>query len=120
MTKAEHCKNRLLPDEYVFFFSFELPRVNQFADLEKCLGSVGLTMTMIAEQMIRILTEPQYGDGNIVEMTPLGTNAADTYYETREVPLELLYPQVVGNHLGSEDAKFVERLKEKGVREWMH
>lgn len=73
---------------------------------------------MIAEQMIKILTEPQYGDGNIVEMTPVGTNAADTRAEIREVPLELLYPQIVGNHVVEEDAKFVEQLKQKGVRNW--
>lgn len=71
---------------------------------------------MIAEQMIKILTEPQYGDGNIVEMTPIGTNAADTRAEIREVPLESLYPQIVGNHLVEEDAKFVEQLKQKGMR----
>lgn len=66
-----------------------------------------------------MLTAPEYGDGNIVELTPIGTCAADTRCEVREVPLELLYPPVMGNHLGEEDAVFVERLKEKGVREWM-
>lgn len=82
--------------------------------------SVGLTPQIIAEQMIKVLTAPEYGDGNIVELTPMGTCAADTQCQVREVPLELLYPPVVGNHLGEEDAIFVEQLKAKGIREWMN
>lgn len=83
------------------------------------MNSVGLTPEMIAEEMIKVLAAPEYGDGNIVELTPVGTCAADTRCETREVPLELLYPAVVGNHLVQEDAAFVDKLKQKGVREWM-
>lgn len=75
---------------------------------------------MIAENMIKVLTAAEYGDGNIVEMTPVGTCAEDTRCELREVPLELLYPTITGNHLITEDAAFVEKLKEKGVREWMN
>lgn len=70
--------------------------------------------------MIKVLTAPEYGDGNIVELTPIGTCAADTQCQVREVPLELLYPPVMGNHLGEEDAAFVDKLKEKGMREWMN
>ncbi|RDI80808.1 hypothetical protein Vi05172_g9212 [Venturia inaequalis] len=96
MTQQEYCKNRLLPTD------------------------VGLTPQIIAEQMIQVLTAPEYGDGNIVELTPVGTCAADTQCQVREVPLELLYPPVVGNHLGEEDTVFVEQLKAKGMREWMN
>lgn len=75
---------------------------------------------MIAEEMIKVLTAPEFGDGNIVELTPIGTCATDTRCETREVPLELLYPPIMGNHLVTKNAEFVEQLKERGVREWMN
>lgn len=96
MTQQEYCKNRLLPTD------------------------VGLAPEIIAEQMIKILTAAEYGDGNIVKLTPMGTCAADTQCQVREVPLELMYPPIVGNHLGEEDAAFVEQLKTKGMREWMN
>jgi hypothetical protein len=69
--------------------------------------------------MLKLLTEPQFGDGNIWEASPVGTCLEDTVVEEREVPIELLYPKVVGNHLIPEDQKFQELLRTKGMRGWL-
>lgn len=71
--------------------------------------------------MFSVLTEPQYGDGNIVETMLVGTRENPSV-NVREVPLEALYPTVgpVGedNHLLEEENKFVEHLKGNGMRKW--
>lgn len=68
---------------------------------------------------MRVLQEPQYGDGNIIETLLVGTKDNPSV-NIREVPLETLYPTVgpVGqdNHLLVEEQKLVKQLQEKGVR----
>lgn len=67
----------------------------------------------------RVIEEPQYGDGNIVETMLVGTKA-DPKINIREVPLEALYPTSgpVGqdNHLLVEEQKMVQKIKENGMR----
>lgn len=78
-----------------------------------------LTPKQCAEVMMRVLQEPQYGDGNIVETLLVGRKESATV-NVREVPLEALYPTVgpVGedNHLLEEEQKFAKQLAEKGMR----
>ncbi|KAH8657975.1 hypothetical protein BX600DRAFT_500003 [Xylariales sp. PMI_506] len=80
-----------------------------------------LTMTpdQCAEVAMDLLTEPQYGDGNVVEAMLIGKRGEATVH-TREVPLEALYPTVgpVGenNHLLEEEQKFVQKVKVSGMR----
>lgn len=69
--------------------------------------------------MMQVLTEPQYGDGNIVEAMMVGSKA-DPKVNVREVPMEGLYPTagVLGedNHLVEEEEKFVKQLQKHGMR----
>ncbi|OIW24427.1 hypothetical protein CONLIGDRAFT_685406 [Coniochaeta ligniaria NRRL 30616] len=69
--------------------------------------------------MLSVLTEPKYGDGNIVETMLVGTKENPSV-NVREVPLEALYPTVgpVGqdNHLLEEEVKFTKHLRENGMR----
>ncbi|KAH8589242.1 hypothetical protein B0O99DRAFT_637179 [Bisporella sp. PMI_857] len=78
-----------------------------------------LTPQQCASVIARVLQEPQYGDGNIVETMLVGTKAEPSV-NVREVPLEALYPKVgpVGqdNHLLEEEQKLVERIKKNGMR----
>ncbi|KAI9150465.1 NAD(P)-binding protein [Paramyrothecium foliicola] len=80
---------------------------------------VGLTASQAAEETFKIMTEAQYGDGNIVEIAAIGTNAGDSAVQTREVVLESLYPRILGNHHLEENQRFVEKLKARGMRKWM-
>lgn len=73
--------------------------------------------------MMQVITEPQYGDGNIIEVMMVGSHQ-DPKVNVRDVPLELLYPsaqsssiEMVGAHLGEAETKFLEHLKEHGMRE---
>ena len=72
-----------------------------------------------ASVIVRVLTEPQYGDGNIIETMMIG-HKSDPKVNVREVPLEALYPTAgpVGqdNHLLAEEQKLIEQLKKKGVK----
>lgn len=78
-----------------------------------------MTPQQCASVMMQILTEPQYGDGNIVEVMMVGSKQ-DPKISIRDVPLEILYPLtgVVGqdNHVVEEEAKFVKHLQQHGLR----
>ncbi|KAL1882810.1 hypothetical protein Daus18300_000448 [Diaporthe australafricana] len=91
----EYCRNRVRPED------------------------LGLTPAQCASVMMQVLTEPQYGDGNIVETMMVGSKA-DPKISVREVPMEALYPTagVLGedNHLVEEEEKFVKQLQERGMR----
>ena len=69
--------------------------------------------------MFGVLTEPQYGDGNIIETLLIGSKG-NSSVGVREVPLEALYPTVgpVGedNHLLEENEKFGKHLEANGMR----
>ena len=78
-----------------------------------------MTPDQCATVMFSILTEPQYGDGNVIETMLVGSRE-DPSVNVREVPLEALYPTVgpVGedNHLLEEELKFTKHLREHGMR----
>lgn len=77
-----------------------------------------MTAAECATVISRVLTEPQFGDGSIIETMMIGTKA-DPKVNVREVPLEALYPTVgpVGedNHLLQEELKLMKHLQEKGM-----
>lgn len=91
----EYCRNRVRPED------------------------LGLTPQQCAEVMFQVITEPQYGDGNIVEAMMVGSKE-DPRINIRDVPMEALYPTtgVLGedNHLVEEEARFVEHLQQHGLR----
>lgn len=64
--------------------------------------------------MMQVITEPQYGDGNIVEVMMVGSKE-NPEISVRDVPLDKLYPTVgvLGddNHMVEEEARFAERLQ---------
>ncbi|KAF4963471.1 hypothetical protein FSARC_8520 [Fusarium sarcochroum] len=91
----EYCRDRVRPDDLT------------------------LTPEQCASVVFRVLTEPQYGDGNIVETMLIGTKDNNSV-NVREVPLELLYPTAgpVGedNHLLEEEEKLTKHLQAHGMR----
>lgn len=78
-----------------------------------------MTPEQCASVMLRVATEPEFGDGNIVETMLIGTRQSPEL-SVREVPLPLLYPTSgpVGedNHLLEEEQNFVEHVKNNGMR----
>ncbi|KAK2613416.1 hypothetical protein N8I77_000333 [Diaporthe amygdali] len=91
----EYCRNRVRPED------------------------LGLTPAECASVMMRVLTEPEFGDGNIVEAMMVGSKE-NPKINVREVPMEALYPTTGAlgedNHLVEEEEKFVKRLQEHGMR----
>ncbi|TDZ28986.1 1-deoxy-11-beta-hydroxypentalenate dehydrogenase [Colletotrichum spinosum] len=84
------------------------------------IRSDDLTMTpeQCAGVMLRVLTEAEFGDGNVMEVMLLG-NKKQSELSVREVPLHLLYPSCGAgedNHLVEEEQKMVKGLKEHGMR----
>lgn len=73
-----------------------------------------------AEVMLRVATEAQYGDGNLIETLLVGTRE-EPVVSVREVPLEALYPAAGprggDNHFMDEEVNFQKHLKENGMRE---
>lgn len=78
-----------------------------------------MTPEQCASAMMRIATEPEFGDGNIIEAMLSGTREKPEI-NIREVPLELLYPASgpvgAGNHVQEEEINFVEHVKTHGMR----
>ncbi|KAJ0117851.1 hypothetical protein J7T55_014301 [Diaporthe amygdali] len=78
----EYCKNRVRPED------------------------LGLTPAECASVMMRVLTEPEFGDGNIVEAMMIGSKE-NPKINAREVPMEALYPTTGAlgedNHLVEEE-----------------
>ncbi|KAG7047254.1 hypothetical protein JMJ77_0010608 [Colletotrichum scovillei] len=91
----EYCRDRVRPDDLT------------------------LTPQQCAAVLMRVLCEPEFGDGNVVETMLVGSKD-DNFVSVREVPLHLLYPTAgpVGqdNHLLEEEVKMVKQLKEHGMR----
>lgn len=79
-----------------------------------------LSPEQCASVMLSVMTEEQYGHGDIIETMLVGTKAKSSVH-VREVPVEALYPTVgpVGqeNHLLEEEDKLIEKLCEKGMRQ---
>ncbi|GLA14265.1 hypothetical protein AnigIFM62618_000640 [Aspergillus niger] len=88
---AEYCKGQLLPTD------------------------IGLTPEQAAEETFRIMTEPQFGDGDIIEVVaaPGESSEQPVTVRVRDTPLEALYPNppLEGNHFIEEEQKFIEMLK---------
>ncbi|KAF4973792.1 hypothetical protein FSARC_21 [Fusarium sarcochroum] len=91
----DYCRKRVRPDDLTL-------------TAEECAGII-----------MDVLTKSKYGDGNIVQVMRVGTKE-EPDISVREVPLERLYPTggPVGpeNHLLEEEEKFIEQLKDKGMR----
>ncbi|OHE98237.1 hypothetical protein CORC01_06434 [Colletotrichum orchidophilum] len=91
----EYCRDRVRPDDLT------------------------LTPQQCAAVLMRVLCEPEFGDGNVVETMLIGSKD-DNSVSVREVPLHLLYPTAgpVGqdNHLLEEEIKMIKHLKENGMR----
>ncbi|KAK8036177.1 hypothetical protein PG993_008791 [Apiospora rasikravindrae] len=81
---------------------------------------IGLTPKECAEVALRLLQEPQYGDGNIVECLKVEDGRGERVTRLREVPLEALYPDVQGGEIGSilaeHEKRFKQRLGQTGMR----
>ncbi|KAH7020413.1 hypothetical protein EDB80DRAFT_563544 [Ilyonectria destructans] len=82
-------------------------------------GDVALTAEQCAEFVLQVLQEPQYGNGNIMEVMMIGAKEDQTIH-TREVVMESLYPTVgpldQGSRAIEETEIFVKQLREKGMR----
>ncbi|KAJ4123078.1 hypothetical protein NW768_010071 [Fusarium equiseti] len=82
-------------------------------------GDIALEPEQVAELAMRVLQEPQYGDGNIMEILMVGSKE-DQSVNVREITLEALYPTVsplgAGTRAMTEELKFFEKVKEKGMR----
>ncbi|KAJ0313951.1 hypothetical protein Brms1b_007373 [Colletotrichum noveboracense] len=92
--QPEYCRDRIRPDD------------------------LSMTPQQLASVMMRVLTEPEFGDGNIIEAMMLG-NKKNSSLGVREVPMHLLYPSCGAgedHHLVEEEEKMVVNLKEHGMR----
>ncbi|RYP59403.1 hypothetical protein DL769_008548 [Monosporascus sp. CRB-8-3] len=72
-----------------------------------------------ADAMMKLLTEEQYGNGNILEVMMIGSKEEPKVHQ-REVQLEALYPTVSpmgsGTKAMEEQLKFMQLVAEKGMR----
>ncbi|KAK7911688.1 15-hydroxyprostaglandin dehydrogenase [Apiospora marii] len=72
---------------------------------------IGMTPKECAEIAMRILQEPQYGDGNIGGQS----------IRTRDVPMEMLYPVLDGSNISSfiaeSETNFRRKLQQTGMRD---
>lgn len=68
---------------------------------------------------MKVIQEPQYRDGNIIETMLIG-DRANPVVNMRDIPMESLYPTQgpVGedNHLLEEEQKFIKELQKKGSK----
>ncbi|KAJ9348321.1 hypothetical protein C8Q69DRAFT_138538 [Paecilomyces variotii] len=89
-------------------------------DADYCRGQllptdIRLTAEQAAEETFKIMTEPQFGEGNIVEVVaaPGESTEQPVTIRIRETPLEALYPSppLEGNHVIEEEQKFLEILQ---------
>lgn len=79
---------------------------------------VSLTAGECTDVIMRVLQEPQYGDGSIVEVQKIGTKE-EPQVHVRDVPLEALYPTVgVFDQVKAamaEEEQMVNKLREGGM-----
>lgn len=78
-----------------------------------------MTPKQCAEVMLRIAQEPQYGDGNIIEVMMMGTRA-EPRLNIRQVPYDKLLPEGVGtlgddNNIIKEEEKLWAHLPVHGM-----
>ncbi|KAI1775034.1 NAD(P)-binding protein [Hypoxylon cercidicola] len=72
---------------------------------------------VIAEKMLELCENEEYGDGNILEVMPLGT-IEEPRTSIRQVPYELLLPEAVTGLRGvfAEEEKLWQRLQTEGMQ----
>ncbi|KAI1335252.1 NAD(P)-binding protein [Xylariaceae sp. FL0016] len=96
-------------------------------DSEYCRGlllptDVALTPEDCAAVAMQVLTGPQYGDGNAIEVILAGERDAPRV-AVREIPLESLQPapglHLDGHHMKQEAEAFLMRLAQKGMRRYL-
>ncbi|KAJ9214281.1 hypothetical protein DTO166G4_4126 [Paecilomyces variotii] len=81
---------------------------------------MNMTATECAEVMLRIVTETQYGDGNVVEAMQFGTKEKSEV-RVRNVPYQLLLPEIdfsgefSGKNILAEEEKLWKRLETNGM-----
>ncbi|KAK8137008.1 hypothetical protein PG984_004948 [Apiospora sp. TS-2023a] len=82
---------------------------------------IGMTPRQCAGIAMRILQEPQYGDGNIVECFMAADAQGEQSIRTRDVPMEKLYPVLDGSNistlLADPETNFRRKLQETGMRD---
>ncbi|KAF1357103.1 hypothetical protein BDV97DRAFT_24813 [Delphinella strobiligena] len=87
---ADYCKGQLLPTD------------------------VALTAEQTAQATFKVMTEPQYGDGKVLEViAAAGEPTHNSIVKVREVTLEALYPEppIEGNHIMEEEQNFIKLLE---------
>lgn len=92
--EADYCRGRLREEDVSL-------------SAEECAGTI-----------MKVLQEPQYGDGSIVEVQKVGTKE-DSKVHIRDVALEALYPTVgVFDQVKAamaEEAVMIKNLQENGM-----
>ncbi|KAK7953251.1 hypothetical protein PG988_013945 [Apiospora saccharicola] len=82
---------------------------------------IGMTPKECAGIALRILQEPQYGDGNIVECFMAADAQGEQSIRMRDVPMERLYPVLDGSNistlLAEPEKNFRRKLQETGMRD---
>lgn len=82
---------------------------------------IAMTPRECAETAMRILQEPQYGDGNIVECFMADNAQGELAIRTRDVPMETLYPVLDGSKvstfLAESETNFRRKLQQSGMRD---
>ncbi|RFU27483.1 hypothetical protein B7463_g8844, partial [Scytalidium lignicola] len=82
---------------------------------------MNMTLTECAEVMLRVVTEPQYGDGQVVEAMQFGTKEISDV-KVRTVPYQTLMPAIdlngtfSGKNIFVEEENLWDQLKTKGMR----
>lgn len=82
---------------------------------------MNMTATECAEVMLRVVTDAQYGDGNVVEAMQFGAKEKSDV-RVRNVPYQSLLPAIdfsgdfAGKNIMVEEEKLWEQLKTKGMR----
>lgn len=77
---------------------------------------ISLTALECAAVVLRVLQEPQWGNGNIVETQKIGTKDTPEI-SVRDVPLQAMYPSPARPNKNYIEHKrqFVARLQERGM-----
>ncbi|KAK3934132.1 short chain dehydrogenase [Diplogelasinospora grovesii] len=95
-------------------------------EMEYCLGKVreqdmNMTATECAEIMLRLVTEPEFGDGQVVEGMQFGTKEKSDV-RVRVIPYNLLLPPIdfkgefSGKNILAEEEKLWTKLQSKGMQ----
>jgi len=81
-------------------------------------SDLALTARETAEMAMRVIQEPQYGKGDIIEINKIGSHA-NPEISVRDVPMEALYPTFMAElpaGLAEAGERVAARIQEKGMR----